>query len=172
LARVAIDSDRRCVWIEATSSLHPIHTRTEGLEGYLDLDARRDGRIDLTVTPKARLSLPVDRLRSGNVLEDREMKRRINARRYRTIEGELSEMQALGDDGRYRVRGEIPFRGVTNEHEDDMHLSFVDEDTIAMTGESTFDIRDYGMEPPRILMLRVEPEVKVRVEIVAARQEE
>ena len=31
-------------------------------------------------------------------------------------------------------------------------------------------IRDFGMEPPRILMLRVEPEVVVRVEIVAVRE--
>jgi len=172
LARFAVVSDRSSVWIDARSSIHPIRTRTEGLEGYLDLEARGDGRIDLAVTPKARLSLPVDRLRSGNVLEDRELKRRINARRYSTIDGELSEMEPVGDDGLYRVRGEVTFRGVTNEHEDDMHFSFVDKDTLALTGESTFDIRDYGMEPPRILMLRVEPEVKVRVEIVAARQEE
>ena len=172
MARFAIVSDRSCVWIEATSSMHPIRSRTEGLEGYLELQAAGDGRIDLAVMPKARLSLPVDRLRSGNLLEDRELKRRINARRYSTIDGELRAMEAVDDDGLYRVRGEVTFRGVTNEHEDDMHVSFVDEDTIAMTGESTFDIRDYGMEPPRILMLRVEPEVRVRVEIVAERQEE
>jgi hypothetical protein len=34
-------------------------------------------------------------------------------------------------------------------------------------GEHTFDIRDFGMDPPKILMFRVEPEVNVRVEIVA-----
>ena len=38
-------------------------------------------------------------------------------------------------------------------------------------GESTFDIRDFGMEPPRILMLKVQPEVGVRVEIVAERED-
>ena len=37
-------------------------------------------------------------------------------------------------------------------------------------GQSSFDIRDFGMEPPRILMLRVQPEVTVRVEIVAEKE--
>jgi integrase/recombinase XerD len=39
--------------------------------------------------------------------------------------------------------------------------------TLRLAGESTFDVRDFGMEPPRIPMLRVEPDVKVRVEIFA-----
>ena len=35
---------------------------------------------------------------------------------------------------------------------------------------AVFDIRDFGMEPPRILMLKVQPEVTVRVEIVAEKE--
>jgi hypothetical protein len=34
-------------------------------------------------------------------------------------------------------------------------------------GEHVFDIRDFGIKPPRILMLRVEPEVTVRIRLVA-----
>ncbi len=55
-------------------------------------------------------------------------------------------------------------------YQDEMTLNVVDDHTIQLEGESTFDIRDFGMEPPRILMLRVEPEVEVRVEIVATRE--
>ena len=36
-----------------------------------------------------------------------------------------------------------------------------------LEGQSTFDIRDFGMEPPKILMLRVEPDVVVRIEVIA-----
>jgi hypothetical protein len=39
-----------------------------------------------------------------------------------------------------------------------------------LEGESTFDVRDFGMEPPKILMLRVHPEVNVRVQIFAQSQ--
>ena len=51
-----------------------------------------------------------------------------------------------------------------------MEIEQVDGDTIRLAGESRFDVRDFGMEPPRILMLRVEPEVEVRVELVARRE--
>jgi len=68
------------------------------------------------------------------------------------------------------VSGDLAFRGVVRRCEDMMTVEVVDDDTIRLNGESTFDIRDFGMEPPRILMLRVEPEVVVRVEIVAVRE--
>lgn len=171
MAHFVIVPERSTVWIDANSSVHPIHTRTEGLEGYIEVEALADGRIDLAVTPKGHLSLRVDRLRSGNVLEQRELRRRIDARRFPTIDGELVEMQAGDGDGRYVVRGAVTFRGVTREHEDEMLVS-VDGDTVTLSGTSTFDIRDYGMEPPRVLMLRVEPEVTVRVEIVGVTRSE
>ena len=169
MTRFAIVPERSVVWIEAKSSLHPIHTRTDGLEGFVELETGRDGRIDLAVKPKGQLSLRVDRLRSGNMFEERELRRRLDARRFPTIDGALSEMRPADGEGRYLVRGAITFRGVTHEHEDQMAVSF-DDDTLTMAGTSTFDIRNYGMEPPRILVLRVEPDVTVRVEIVGKRQ--
>ena len=50
-----------------------------------------------------------------------------------------------------------------------MEISPVDERTIRLAGESSFDIREFGMQPPKVLMLKVEPEVDVRVEIFAVR---
>jgi hypothetical protein len=43
-------------------------------------------------------------------------------------------------------------------------------DSLQLDGEKVFDIREFGMEPPRILMLKVYPEVTVRVSIVADRE--
>ena len=48
-----------------------------------------------------------------------------------------------------------------------MSFAMADEHTVTLAGERTFDIRHFGMEPPRILTLRVYPEVTVRIEIVA-----
>ena len=123
----------------------------------------------LATAPAGKLSLPVARLSSGNPLEDRELRKRIDARRFPSIDGVLTGM-AAGDDGRYRVSGDLTFRGVVRHCEDEMTVEVVDDDTIRLDGESTFDIRDFGMEPPRILMLRVHPEVVVRVEIVAVKE--
>jgi polyisoprenoid-binding protein YceI len=167
VARYDIVPERSQVWIDATSSLHPIHSQTAGLEGYVEIEVGPDGRVDLSAPPEARLSLPVDRLSSGNPFEDRELRRRISARRFPRIDGELTSMSADGRDGSYVVSGMITFRGETRAYEHEMQISRVDEHTLRLVGGASFDIRDFGMEPPRILMLRVEPEVAVRVDIIA-----
>ena len=51
-----------------------------------------------------------------------------------------------------------------------MTIGAVDEQTIQLAGKSQFDIREFGMEPPRVLLLKVSPEVDVRVEIFAAKE--
>jgi polyisoprenoid-binding protein YceI len=168
VTRYVIVPERSQVWIEARSSVHPIHTRTDGLEGFLEVDHDGSGRIDVgTTPPRAHLSLPVERLKSGNPLEDRELRRRIDARRFPTIDGELTAMKHIGGDGSYLVRGDVTFRGVTRSYEDAMEFELLDDAALRVGGRSTFDIRDFGMEPPRILMFKVEPKVHVRVEIIA-----
>jgi hypothetical protein len=180
VARYQIVPERSRVWIDARSNVHPIHSSTDGLEGFIDLDGvqtiRRDegaavpGPVHVGKNPSGKLSLRVDRLSSGNRFEDRELHKRVNVRRYPTIDGVLTGMKPAGTDGRYTVKGDVAFRGVTRPCEDEMTVTPVDERTIRLEGRSTFDIRDFGMEPPRILMLRVEPAVEVRVEIVATKE--
>jgi hypothetical protein len=46
----------------------------------------------------------------------------------------------------------------------------VDNQTISLEGSSRFDIREFGMQPPKVLMLKVEPEVDIRVEIFAVKE--
>jgi hypothetical protein len=162
-----IDPARSRVWIDARSNVHPIRSSAEGLEGFMDFDADRDGEVG--AHPAGRLSFPVRQLSSGNPLERRELQRRIEARRYPTIEGVLTAMETL-DDGSLLMRGDLSFRGVTRSVDGKMAMSAVDDRTIRLEGTSTFDVREFGMDPPRVLMLRVEPVVDVRVEIVAERQ--
>jgi hypothetical protein len=165
--RIVPERSRVSIW--ARSSLHDIETTTEGLRGALDLEMRAGGRLDLKAQPRATISLPVDRLKSGNPLEDRELRRRIDARRFPTIDGALVEVQPTSVEGKYHVRGDITFRGVTRSYASVVTAIAVDDRTLRIEGESTFDVRDFGLEPPKILMLKVEPEVRVRVEIVAER---
>jgi hypothetical protein len=161
---------RSQVWIEARSTLHPIRSETHGLEGWLDLEVGTDGQLDLAAAPRAHLEFPVSQLSSGNPLEDRELRRRIDARRYPVIAGDLTLMRATAEVGRYRVEGDLTFRGVTRRYEDEMTVEVLhggDETMVVMAGERTFDVRDFGLEPPRILLLKVEPDVTVKVAIVA-----
>jgi hypothetical protein len=166
VTRYRILTSQSRVWIEARSNVHPIRTEAHGLEGWLDLDVS-DGLGDVGDAPAGHLDFPVDNLKSGNALEDREMKRRIDSRRYPTITGDMRAMKPGDEPGRFVVRGDLTFRGVTRSYEDEMVLEMPDPRTVRLGGQSTFDIRDFGMEPPRILMLKVFPEVTVRIEIVA-----
>lgn len=171
MTRYSIDPDRSQVWIDARSNVHPIHSSTDGLEGYVDLDLEPSGTIDLATAPAGHLSLSVDRLKSGNRMEDRELQKRIEARKFPRIEGQLEQIAPNGSDAGYRVSGEVTFRGVSRRYEDSMDISPVDDQTIRLTGTSSFDIRDFGMQAPKVLLLKVEPEVQVRVEIYAVKGE-
>jgi polyisoprenoid-binding protein YceI len=163
--------ERSQVWIEARSSLHPIHSRTDGLEGFVEMELGSDGDVILATLPAAQLSLPASRLRSGNSLQDRELYKRIDARRYPTIDGVLDDVEPSGTDGSYQVAGDVTFRGVTRRCRDEMHIHALDNQTIQLDGSSRFDIRDFGMDPPRMLMLSVQPQVDVRVEIIAVKED-
>lgn len=161
-----IDPRQSRVWIEARSSMHPIHGEAEGLQGSIEAEVA-DGRLDLSGAPTMKIELPVDNLRSGKKLEDAEMLRRIDARRYPTIRGNSLEVKENG--GRYRIRGDLTFHGVTQQVEDDVTIS-VDGSSIVIEGEHVFDIRDYGVQPPKILMLKVHPDVRVRIKVVAQKE--
>jgi polyisoprenoid-binding protein YceI len=137
----------------------------------LELAVLSNGRLDLGVAAKGRLSLPVRLLRSANGFEDRELQRRIDARRFPTIDGELTDITETGKADRYRVRGDITFRGVTRSCESQMSITHLDENTVRLEGRSRFDIREFGMDPPRMLLLRVHPEVEVAVVIVAVKED-
>jgi hypothetical protein len=172
VAHYRIVPERSHVIVHARSSLHPIHTRTDGLDGYLEMEVLDGGRVNLSASPEAKLSFPVDLLKSGNPLENRELKRRIDARRYPTIDGRLVELRESENAGHYVARGDVTFRGVTKTYEDEMAITALDDRTLKLEGGHSFDIRDFDMEPPKILMLRVEPDVRVRVEIVAEKEDE
>ena len=162
--------ERSYVWIDARSNIHPIHSKTNGLEGFIDFEMKPDGSVDLTSRPAGHLSLGVSRLSSGNTMEDRELRRRIDAGKYPKIEGVLEQIVPSGTPGKYRVGGEVIFRGVARRYDDEMTVAALDADTLQLAGKSRFDIRDFGMTPPRVLMLRVQPEVDVTVEIIAVRR--
>ena len=161
--------DQSQVWIEAKSSLHPIHGEGKGLSGSIEAEVV-DGRLNLNGTPQILLEMPIEALKSGQGLEDAEMMRRVDARRYPTIRGVVTEVRE-SSPGRYRMLGDLTFHGVTKSVEGEVSFSQPDGDgTIVFEGEQTFDIREFGVQPPKILMFKVHPDVTVRVRVVAQQE--
>lgn len=167
MVRFSIVPARSKVRIEARSSLHPISSTSSGLEGWLELELLGGGRVNTTVPPKGHVELDVERMSTGNGLYDREMRKRVDVRRYPTISADLVGIDPCPREGRYRVQGEITFHGVTRPAEDDLDLDVGADGSLTLTGDSTFDIRDFDLEPPKLLMLRVDPELRVGVSVLA-----
>jgi polyisoprenoid-binding protein YceI len=162
--RYTFDSVRSCIWISGHSNLHPINTETRGITGWIEIAAKADGSLELSEPVSGELHLAAERLTSGNVLYDRELRRRIDARRYPAIVGELTNVRSGSEHPRYLVTGDISFHGKTRTFEHVMEID-VQGDGISLTGDYTFDIRQFGLEPPSMLMVRVYPEIGVRVEL-------
>ncbi|MGQ0617220.1 MAG: YceI family protein [Acidimicrobiia bacterium] len=168
MAKYEIVPEMSKVRMDATSNVHPIHNESRALEGSIDAEVE-GGKLVLGSTPSATVSFAVDSLKSGNALEDRELRKRIESKKYPTIEAKLTGLEETEREGVYLARGEITFKGVTNTYEDEVTFTADGDDSIRFDGESTFDIRDFGMDPPKVLMLKVDPDVKISVEVVAKR---
>jgi polyisoprenoid-binding protein YceI len=106
-------------------------------------------------------------------MEDRELHKRIDSRRFPTIDGTARHRsRAVGRRRHsYRVSGDITFRGVSRQHEDQMTSRRSGRQDHPARGRIAFRHPGFGMEPPKVLMLKVEPEVEVRVEIFAVKDE-
>ena len=121
MARYRIVPERSLFWAEARSSIHPIRVETDGFEGFLELELDGDQlKVDAPVS--GQVELEVDQLRTGNGLYDRELERRLEARRYPVIRGEVLGVQAVEGGNRYRVLGDLRFHGANKRVEGDVTI--------------------------------------------------
>lgn len=155
---------------EIRSSLHPIKATASDLSGQIRGEFDAEGRPQLDRPHSGRVEIPVQAIRSGSRLNDMEMQRRADARRYPTIRFEVAKAWPVDGTGdRYRAAIDVTARGQTRRIEEDFVLRRSGR-RMELEGEHTFDMRDFGVSPPRILTLKVEPEVRVRVRLVADEQ--
>jgi polyisoprenoid-binding protein YceI len=104
-------------------------------------------------------------------LYDAELLRRIDARRFPTAKVELRECTASGLGSRYGLKGDLTFHGVTRPAEGTVSVEALSDHRILITGEQVFDIRDFAVPSPTMLMLRIYPDVRVRLQAEAELEE-
>ena len=160
------------LFIHASSSIHGISTDADGVEGSVELTIRADGSIDPTRPRRGSLRFEIARLSSGNPLYDIETERRIDARRYPLVEAALSRLDVIGptDDAtgvRCAVAGTLSFHGVSRSLDGEIEVRRLAEKALRITGERVLDVRDWDIHPPRLGLIKVHPEVQVRLEAVA-----
>lgn len=169
MARFRISPERSELWAEARSTLHPVRIHTAGLEGVVEAEAD-EGTTPPRLGMPTYVEVPTQRLRSGNGLVDGELQRRLDARKFPRIRGDL---RSIADDGtgRSRLTGELTLHGVTRTLDVEVTIRRLDPRTLQIEGGRAIDMRDFGLPPPSFLMFRMQPEVQVRARLVAEREE-
>ena len=64
------------------------------------------------------------------------------------------------------MTGDITFHGTTRTLSGSVTVT-LDDGRILVAGEEDLDIRDFGMTAPRMLMLKIYPEVRARLHVEA-----
>ncbi len=158
--------DRSVVLVEVRSTVGPISFGALGITGWVEAELA-DGGIRPGTQPSARLEIAVDALRSGNSVYDAELLRRISARRFPRVTLDLRECVASGTRNRYRLAGELTFHGTTRPVDGNVNVEIAADRRLVITGEQIFDIRDFDVPSPTMLMLRIYPDVRVRLHVEA-----
>jgi PadR family transcriptional regulator, regulatory protein PadR len=161
---------RSAVLIEVRSSAGPITFGTMGISGSIEAVVV-DGVLRTDVAPSGSLSIDVAGLNSGNKLYDAELLRRINVRRFPTVQVELRQCATSGPGTRYRLAGDLTIHGETRPAEGSVNIEAPSDRRLVITGEQVFDMRDFNIPSPTVLMLRIYPDVRVRLHAEAELEE-
>jgi DNA-binding PadR family transcriptional regulator len=168
--RFHLVSGRSAVLIEVRSSAGPITFGTMDVSGSIEAVVV-DGVLQTDVAPSGSLTIDVCGLNSGNKLYDAELLRRINVRRFPTVQVDLRECAASGPGTRYRLAGDLTIHGETSPAEGNVNIEAPSEGRLIITGEQVFDMRDFAIPSPTVLMLRIYPDVRVRLHAEAELEE-
>ena len=166
--RFRVMTDRSALLIEARSSVGPISFGSTAIEGYLEADLD-ETTGELTGSPSAHLSVRLDTLRSGNKVYDAELLHRVDARRHPATSVVLRDAARIGLSDRYEVTGELTFHGITRVLTGTVAVSAPGSGKLLVAGEHVFDMRDFDIAAPTVLMLRIYPDVRVQLQLEAER---
>jgi polyisoprenoid-binding protein YceI len=151
------------------TSLGPVTFGANGIEGFIEA-AVDDAGIDVTIPPAAHLELLVNRLTSGNAAYDGELRRQIDARRFPTAYVDLHAAIRLDrPSSTFHVHGELTLRGVTVPVDGVVAAELSEPGLLVVSGEDSLNISDFGIPPPTLFMIKIDPEVKVRLYLEARR---
>jgi polyisoprenoid-binding protein YceI len=159
--------DESAVLIEARSNVGPISFATTTLEGEAVIGMTGPD-VDDVAPVSAVIRIPVLSLESGNSLYDAELRSRLDQRRFPLITVELYSARPLGT-GRFSAEGDVTIHGATQRLTGSVMLTMPDENTLVAYGLELIDIRDFAIEVPNVLMLKIYPDVGVQFRLTAKR---
>lgn len=166
--RYVVDATRSAILVQARSTVGTLSFGSSRLGGEVWLAPDGAG-IDLATPPTAVVTVPMDSLTSGNTLYDAELQRRLSIRRFPQVTLELTQVTGVnGTD--YQATGVVTLHGVTATLSGVVDLSFPEPGVLMATGEHVMDVREFDIDVPTVLMLRIYPDVSISLQLVATEQ--
>jgi polyisoprenoid-binding protein YceI len=166
LERYAISTSDSWVTFEGRSSLHGLKGKAVGLSGYVEANWNDDGSLATTPAPRMHLDVPVANLRSGNAMFDRETWKLIDSNRFPRIAADLRELRSALGPNHYEASGDVTLAGRSRKYDGELTFAH-DQENVTIDGELRIDIRDFGLKPPNLLIIKVDPAVKAVLHLVA-----
>ncbi|HKU82215.1 MAG TPA: YceI family protein [Candidatus Tumulicola sp.] len=151
--------------VEARSTFHPVRASVKALAGYVQAAWDADGTLAASPEPAMHVEFPVDRVSSGNALQDREMLKMIDARRFPKVAADLRGIAPTAA-GRYQATGDVTLAGRVRRYQGEFSIAG-DGGRVSVEGELSVDVRDFGIVPPSLLVLKVDPILRIRLRLVA-----
>jgi hypothetical protein len=165
-ARYSVSASDSWLTFEARSTLHGVHGKASDLSGSVEVARNEDGSIAAEPVPKMHVEFPVEQLRTGNGMQDREMWKVIDSKRFPRIAADLRELRPGMSPGRYGAGGDVTMSGRARRYDGECTIS-ADGDGITIEGDLSVDIRDFGLTPPKLMIIKVDPVVRVHLHLVA-----
>lgn len=156
--------------VEARSTLHAIRANVTGLTGYVVAAWNADGSLATLPAAVMHVEFSLDQVRSGNTMQDREMLKMTDAARFPKVAADLRSIEPLGPPNRYKASGEITLVGRARTYGGEFAIANAG-DSVTVDGELSVDIRDFGLRPPSLLILKVDPILRIRLRLVARKAE-
>jgi hypothetical protein len=166
--RLDVVSDASSLTFFAMSTSNPVYGRANELRGYIEAAWSEEGAIATDPAPKIHVEFGVETLRTGNELQDREMWKLIDSKRFPKIAGDLFELSPATLPDRYTATGQITLAGLARRYEGEFTVQR-DARHVTLDGNLNIDVRDFGLKPLNLLVLSVAPQVRVRIHLIAAR---
>jgi hypothetical protein len=154
------------VTFEGRTTLHGLKGKAVGLNGYVEAGWSDDGTLATEPAPRMHFEMPVSDLRSGNAMLDRETWKLIDSNRFPRIAADLRELRAAGAPSHYEASGDVTLAGRSRRYDGELTFAH-DGDLITIDGELRIDIRDFGLKPPNLVFIKVDPVVKAVLHLVA-----
>lgn len=169
MPRYRVDTARSGVEIGLRVNLHPSHITATGVRGEVECELDDAGHLRLDRSYSAELTLPVAAISSGNALQDRVMRGRLDSR-YPTITARIVSGTAVSvDEGRYTATAKLTINGQTRDVTREVRLQFTNG-TLTADAMTSINVQDFGIDPPRLIVFKVEPDVDISAHIVAEQE--